>query len=142
MNAKTMATIKFIVAGILISITAFWLIKSSKPFELQDYGVLMVLMIVIAIPIYSGIQALKNARFGLNPVDELSKTIHVHAAAKAFRISIFVWLIILFSLDFFNVDTVNKARLVVAIGMVTTFFIYILIRLYFSKVGIFDEDKD
>ena len=116
--------------------------KSSGPFELPDYIVLGVLLIITAIPIYSGIIALKNAKEGLNPVDELSKTIHQHAAAKAFRTSIFVWLIILFALDFFEIDSVNKAKLVIAIGMVITFFIYLLIRLYLSKVGIYDEDKN
>lgn len=142
MNAKTMAIIKFTVAGILLTLTSFWMMKSSGPFELRDYSVLGVLIIIIVIPIYSGIKALKNAREGLNPVDELSKTIQVHAAAKAFHTSIFVWLIIMFALDFFDIDSVNKAKLVVAIGMVITFFIYLLIRLYLSKVGIFDENKD
>jgi hypothetical protein len=99
------------------------------------------MLLIVGFVIYLGIQALKDAKSGLNPVDELSKTITEKAAAIAFRISIFMWLFGLFALDMFPVDSVNKAKFVIAIGMVGMTLIFLITRLYLSRVGI-DENKD
>ncbi|MEQ8245496.1 MAG: hypothetical protein RIB63_19615 [Fulvivirga sp.] len=141
MNAKNLAITKFSVAAIILGLMSFWVFKTTKPFNEFAYGIMAVMLIIVGFVIYFGIQALKDAKSGLNPVDELSKTISEKAAAIAFRISIFMWLFGLFALDMFNVDSVNKAKFVIAIGMVGMTLIFLITRIYLSRVGI-NENED
>jgi len=141
MNAKNLAITKFSVAAIILGLMGFWIIKTTKPLNEHAYGIIGAMLLIVGFVIYLGIQALKDAKSGLNPVDELSKTITEKAAAIAFRISIFMWLFGLFALDMFPVDSVNKAKFVIAIGMVGMTLIFLITRLYLSRVGI-DENKD
>ncbi|WP_439484369.1 hypothetical protein [Cyclobacterium plantarum] len=141
MNAKNLAITKFSVAAIILGLMAFWIIKTTKPLNEHAYGIIGAMLLIVGFIIYLGIQALKDAKSGLNPVDELSKTITEKAAAIAFRISIFMWLFGLFALDMFLVDSVNKAKFVIAIGMVSMTLIFLITRWYLSRVGI-DENKD
>ncbi|MEQ8477548.1 hypothetical protein [Fulvivirga sp.] len=141
MNAKNLAITKFSVAAIILGLMSFWVFKTTKPFNEFAYGIIAVMLLIVGFVIYFGIQALKDAKSGLNPVDELSKTITEKAAAIAFRISIFMWLFGLFALDMFPVDSVNKAKFVIAIGMVGMTLIFLITRIYLSRVGI-NENED
>jgi hypothetical protein len=141
MKARNLAIVKFTVATIILSLMCFWILKTSRPFNVYAYSVIGVMLIIIGFVINSGIQALKDAKSGLSPVDELSKAINEKAAAIAFKMSIYMWLFGLLALDTFSVDSVNKAKFTVAIGMMGMTLLFIFIRLYFSKVGI-DENKD
>ncbi len=141
MNAKYLALVKFSVAALLLASMGYWILNTTKPFNGFAYGIIGAMLLVVGFVIYTGIQALKDAKSGLSPVDELSKRIAEKAAATTFKISIYMWLFGLFTLDFFNVDSVNKAKFVIAIGMVGMTLIFLFIRLYLSRVGI-DENKD
>lgn len=139
MKAKNLALTKFSVAAIILSLMGFWIFNTTKPFNEFAYGIIGVMLLIVGFVIYLGIQALKDAKSGLNAEDELSKTITQKAAATAFRISIFMWLSVLFALDMFPVDSVNKAKFVIAIGMSGMTLIFLFSRLYLSKVGV-DEN--
>jgi len=141
MKAKKFAIAKFTVAAFILGLMGFWIFKTTKPFNEFAYGTIGVMLVIVGFVIYSGIQALKDAKSGLNPEDELSKKINQKAASTAFSISIYMWLIGLFVLDIFSVDSVNKAKLVIAIGMMGMTLIFLFIRLYLSRVGI-DGNKD
>nr|WKN37205.1 hypothetical protein K4G66_00595 [Tunicatimonas sp. TK19036] len=141
MKARNLAIAKFSVAAFILGLMGFWIFKTTKPFNEFAYGVIGVMLLVVGFVIYSGIQAFKDAKSGLNPVDELSRKITQKAAATAFHISIYMWLVGLFILDIFPVDSVNKAKFVIAIGMMGMTLIFLFIRLYLSRVGI-DDNKD
>lgn len=141
MKAKNLAIVKFSVAAFILGLLGFWIFKTSEPFNEFAYSIIGVMLLIIGFIIYTGIQALKDARSGLNPIDELSRAINDKAAAISFRISIYMWLFGLLAIDVFSVDSGNKAKLVIAIGMVCMTLLFIIVRLYLSKVGI-DENKD
>lgn len=141
MEAKKIVIAKFSMAAFILGLMSFWIFTSTKPFNEFAYGIIGVMLLVVGFAIYSGIQALKDAKSGLNPVDELSKSINEKAAATAFKISIFMWLFSLFALDMFPVYTVNNAKFLIAVGMLGMALIFLFTRLYFSLVGI-DEHKD
>jgi uncharacterized membrane protein len=141
MRAKQLAIVKFSVAAFILCLMSFWIFQTAKPFNELAYGIIGFMLLIVGFVIYSGIQALKDAKSGLNPVDELSKKLTQKAAATAFRISIFMWLFFLFALDMFPVDSVNKAKFVIAIGMIGMTLIFLFTRLYFSRTGI-DDDQD
>lgn len=141
MKSRNLALVKFSVAGFILALLGFWIFKTSRPFNELAYSIIVAMLFIVGYIIYSGVQALKDARYGLSPVDELSKKITEKAAAVTFRISIYMWLFGLFALDFFSVDSVNKAKLAIAIGMIGMTLIFIFMRLYLSRVGI-DENKD
>ena len=141
MNAKNLAITKFSVAAFILGLMSFWIFKTTKPFNEYAYGIIGAMLIIVGFVIYSGVQAIKDAKSGLNPVDEFSKTITEKASAAAFKFSIYMWLFGLFIIDIFPVDSVNKAKFVIAVGMMGMALIYLFIRVYLSKVGI-DENKD
>ena len=141
MKAKYLAILKFSIAALILASMGFWIYNTSKPLNEFSYGIIAAMLLVVGFVIYFGIQALKDAKSGLNPVDEFSKKIAEKAAATTFKISIYMWLFVLFILDFFTIDSVNKAKLVIAIGMVGMTLIFLFIRLYLSRVGI-DENKN
>tara|TARA_R110002020_G_scaffold439005_1_gene649493 strand:- start:567 stop:1037 length:471 start_codon:yes stop_codon:yes gene_type:complete len=141
MKAKYLAILKFSIAALILASMGFWIYKTSKPLNEFSYSIIAVMLLVVGFVIYFGFQALKDAKLGLSPVDEFSKRIAEKAAARTFKISIFMWLFGLFILDFFTIDSVNKAKLVIVIGMVGMTLIFLFIRLYLSRVGI-DENKD
>ncbi|TYP99344.1 hypothetical protein C7447_102666 [Tenacibaculum adriaticum] len=139
MKAKKFAIVKFTVAAFILGLMGFWIFNTTKPFNEFAYGTIGVMLLIVGFIIYSGVQALKDAKSGLNPEDELSKKITQKAASMAFSISIYMWLIGLFALDMFSIDSVNKAKFVIAIGMMGMTLIFLFIRLYLSKVGIDDN---
>lgn len=141
MKAKYLAIIKFSIAALILALMGFWIYKTSKPLNEFSYAIIAAMLLVVGFVIYYGFQALKDAKSGLNPIDEFSKKIAEKAAAITFKISIYMWLFGLFILDFFTIDSVNKAKLVIAIGMVGMTLIFLFIRLYLSRVGI-DENKN
>ena len=75
MKAKNLAITKFTVAAIILGLMGYWIFKTTKPFNEFAYGIIAVMLLVVGFVIYSGIQALRDAKSGLNPVDELSKKI-------------------------------------------------------------------
>ena len=139
MKAKKLARVKFSVAAFILSLMCYWIFQTTKPFNEFAYGIIGVMLLIVGFVIYSGIQALRDAKSDLNPVDELSKKLTQKAAATAFKISIYMWLFGLFALDMFPIDSVNKAKFVIAIGMIGMALIFLFTRLYFSRVGI-DEN--
>ena len=141
MNARNFAIVKFSVAALILGLMGFWIFKTTKPFNELAYGIIGAMLLVVGFVVYSGIQALKDAKLGLNPFDELSKKLNQKASAAAFQISIYMWLFGLFALDMFPIDSVNKAKLVIAIGMVVMGLIFLFIRFYFSRVGL-DDNQD
>lgn len=141
MDAKRLATSKFFTSTIILSLMGFWIFNTTTPFNEFAYGIIGVMLFIVGFVIYSGIQALRDAKSGLNPEDELSKTITEKAAAATFKISIYMWLFGLLALDMFSVDSVNKTKIVIAIGMMGMGLIFLFIRLYLSRVGI-DDNKD
>jgi uncharacterized membrane protein len=141
MKAKYLAILKFSIAALILASMGFWVFNTSKPLNEFSYSIIAAMLLVVGFVIYFGIQALKDAKSGLNPVDEFSKKVAEKAAATTFKISIYMWLFGMFMLDFFAIDSVNKAKLVIAIGMVVMTLIFLFIRLYLSRVGI-DENKN
>ncbi|GAB3333040.1 hypothetical protein GCM10027429_13150 [Marivirga atlantica] len=141
MKAKTLAIIKFSVAAVILSLMSFWVFQTTKPLNQFAYIIIGVMLLIVGFVIYFGVQALRDAKSGLNPVDELSKKLTQKAAATAYKMSIYMWLFGLFALDLFAIDSVNKAKLVIAIGMIGMTLIFLFTRLYFSRVGI-DENQD
>ncbi|MFC2188241.1 hypothetical protein ACFCT7_13060 [Fulvivirgaceae bacterium LMO-SS25] len=139
MKAKNLAIVKFSVAAFILGLMGYWIFKTSQPFNEYAYSIMGVMLLIVGFVIYSGIQALKDAKSGLSPVDELSNKITERAAAIAFRVSIYMWLFGLFVLEMFNIDSVNKAKFVIAIGMIGMTLIFLFTRLYLSKKGIDDN---
>ena len=141
MKAKHLAIAKFSVAALILGLMSFWIFKTTKPLNEFAYSIIGVMLLIVGFVIYLGFQALMDAKSGLNPVDELTKTLTQKAAATAFKVSIYMWLFGLFALDMFSIDSVNEAKFVIAIGMIGMTLIFLFTRLYFSRVGI-DENQD
>lgn len=139
MKANRLAIAKFSVAAFILGLMSFWILNTTKPLNEFAYGMIGFMFLIVGFVIHSGVQALKDAKSGLNPVDELSKKVSQQAAATAFKISIYMWLFGLFVLDLFRIDSVNKAKFVIATGMAGMALVFLFTRLYLSRVGLNDH---
>lgn len=139
MKAKHFAITKFTVAAIILGLMGYWMVMTTRPLHGMAYGIIGAMLIVVAVIIYSGIKALKDSRSDLEPIDELSKRINQKAAATSFSISIYMWLAGMFLIDLVPVDSVNKAKLVIAVGMLAMTLLFLLLRFYFTRTGIDDH---
>lgn len=141
MKAQRIAIIKFSLAAITLGLSGFWTINASQTFDLMAYGILGVVVVAAGFMIYSGLQALGDAKTGLNPEDERSKKNNQKAAAIAFQFSFFMWLSGLFFLDEILIDSIIKVKFVIAFGMMSMGMVFLFTRLYLTRVGTY-EDQD
>ncbi|TFG76257.1 MAG: hypothetical protein E4H26_04825 [Flavobacteriales bacterium] len=92
----------------------------------------------IGFGIYFKIQGHKSERAGLTPDDELSKRIKENAAAKAFGISMYLWLLVIL----FVKGIAPQVKIIMGFGLLGMVLLFFLNWLYYTKVGILDENKD
>lgn len=146
MKTRSMAFIKFTVSAVLLAFAGFWVIETKRPFNSLAYSILGAMIFFAGYALYQGIIALKNEKAGLTSIDELSKKISEKAAAKAFVFSIYMWLFaLLFVIDwlpFHDNNVITAIKIMVALGMMGMTLIFIFARIYYSRVGIGDENKD
>ncbi|MEQ9442838.1 MAG: hypothetical protein RIG62_27605 [Cyclobacteriaceae bacterium] len=145
MKARNLAITKFIVAGVLLVFSGAFFMQSPKPFPELIFGIAGFMLILAMFAIYTGMQALRDAKEGLNVEDELSKKISEKAAAKAYKYSVILWLVILSllldQLPLNSLETVKAAKIVVVSGMSAMVLIFLFMRLYYQKVGIGDHEN-
>lgn len=101
------------------------------------YFILGLTVLMIGFDLYFKIQRYRNEKSGLTPDDELSNRIKEKAAAKAFILSVKIWIIIILLPH--NVEITDE---IVALGLLAMGLIFFLNWLYYSKVGISVEDKN
>lgn len=143
MKRRSKAFVKFVVSAGILVLAGFWVVKTKQPLDPLAYSILGVMIFLAGFALYQGTKAFRNEKAGLTPEDELSKRIREKAAATAFKISIYMWLFcLLFLIDLIPVHSVIQAKIIVAIGMVGMGLIFLFTWLYFSKVGVDNENKD
>lgn len=136
MKAKRSSITSFIGSAVVVALLVYWAYQSEKPFDLTAYVIFGACILIVGLGLYFKIGNLKNVKAGLEPTDELSKRIKEKAAAKAFEVSIFMW--VLGVLFFADIDPASKVM--IGLGVMGMGLVFLITWLYYSKVGISDED--
>ncbi len=138
MKTKHKSFISFISPVLGLTLLGLWAYMAKAPFDKLGYLIFGLSILLISFGLYFRIQSYKSAKAGLTSDDELSKRIREKAAAKAFGISIYMWLFIIL----FVKGTEPKVKIIMGFGLLGMALVFFLNWLFYSKVGISDENKD
>jgi len=138
MKIKYKSLFAFISPTLGIMLLGLWAYMAKEPFNTIGYLILGLSILMIGFGLYFKIQRLNNERSGLTSDDELSKRIKEKAAAKAFSFSIYMWVFIIL----FLIEMEPKDKIIIGLGLIGMSLIFFISWLYYSKVGISDEDKN
>ncbi len=126
----------FTYAGFL-AILGYLLFNTKTPLGPIRYVFFGLIVLMFGIHFYFEFSSYKNEKAGLNPEDELSVRIKERAAARAFHFSIYMWTFIII----FQIDKELKTEMLI-FGITFTLLFYLFSWLYYSKVGISNENKN
>ncbi len=138
MKTKHKSLVSFISPTLGIMLLGLWAYLSKEPFNTIGYLIFGLSILMIGFGLYFKIQKFISEKSGLTSDDELSKRIKEKAAAKAFGFSIYMWVFIIL----FLIDMEPRDKIIIGLCLIGMGLIFFLNWLYYSKVGISDEDKN
>lgn len=138
MKTKYKSFVSFILPSLGIILLGFWAYLTTVPFNTIGYLIFGLSILAIGFGFYIKVQRFNSQKMGLTPDDELSKRIKEKAAAKAFSLSICMWVFIIL----FLIDMEPRDKIIIGLGLISMGLIFFLNWFYYSKVGISDEDKN
>jgi hypothetical protein len=138
MKTSHKSLISFISPTVGLVLLGFWVLNSEKSFDMPGYLILGISILLIGLGLYFRVQGFQNARLGLSSDDELSYRMKEKAAAKAFLYSVYMWLFAIL----FIFDLEPREKIIIGFGLLGMILIFFLNWLYYSKVGISDEDQN
>ena len=138
MKTKHKSLISFISPTLGIMLLGLWAYMAKEPFNTIGYLIFGLSILMIGFGLYFKIQRFNSEKSGLTADDELSKRIREKAAAKAFSYSIYMWVFAIL----FLIDMEPRDKIIIGLGLMGMGLIFFLNWLYYSKVGVSDEDKD
>ncbi len=138
MKTKYKSLISFTSPAIGLTLICLWAYMAKEPFDIVGYLIFGLSILMIGFGIYFKIQSYKNQNVGLTSEDELSMRIKEKATANSFYVSFYMWLFIILFLK----DIVPKVKIIMGFGLLGMALVFFLNWLYYSKVGISDENKD
>ncbi len=138
MKTKYKSLISFISPALGLTLLGLWIFMAKEPFDTIGYLIFGLSILMICLGMYFKIQRYKSEKVGLTSDDELSKRIKEKATAKAFNMSFYMWLFIIL----FVKDIEPKVKIIMGFGLLGMGLVFFLNWLYYSKVGISDENKN
>ena len=138
MKTKYKSLVSFISPTLGIMLLGLWAYMAKEPFNTMGYLIFGLSILMIGFGLYFKIQRFNSVKSGQTSDDELSKRIKEKAAAKAFSFSIYMWVFVIL----FLIDMEPRDKIIIGLGLIGMGLIFFLNWLYYSKVGVSDEDKD
>ncbi len=138
MKTKYKSLISFMSPALGLTLLGLWIFIAKEPFNTIGYLIFGLSILMICLGMYFKIQRYKSEKVGLTSDDELSKRIKEKATAKAFNMSFYMWLFIIL----FVKDIEPKVKIIMGFGLLGMGLVFFLNWLYYSKVGISDENKN
>ena len=125
---KTMFLAVLSVAVLLTMI--WWLIRDGSEMDTKMILMVVIQLVVVGIAIVLAFGRLKNVKQNLPPEDELSRGIKRKAAATAYYVSIYLWLIMMVFEEHINLER----RTFVGAGILGMALIFALSWVYHNYI--------
>ena len=123
-------------AGTVTFTGGLWAHTMMEPLGLFEYIVAGAVLVIVVISLIMAKGRLRDEKMGIPPEDELTNAIKQKAAAMTFVSSFYVWLVLLV----FTVDSDTRAEVPLGIGILAMGIIFFGFWLYYSKMGIENEN--
>lgn len=137
MKSTKTALILVLVGAVMFS-GGLWLYSTGKSLGLLEIGTAILVLVVVVLSLFVGLKRIKDEKKGLPVDDELSLRIKQKAGASAFSVSFILWPIILI----FTMDTDLDVRIPIEIGILAMGLIFIGFWIYYSRMGLKDENQN
>lgn len=137
MKSTKTALILVLVGAVMFS-GGLWVYSTSKSLGLLEIGTAILVLIVVLLSLFVGLKRIKDEKKGLPVDDELSLRIKQKAGASAFSVSFILWPIILI----FTMDSDLDVRIPIEIGILAMGLIFIGFWIYYSRMGLKDENQN
>ncbi|MEO2051888.1 hypothetical protein [Flagellimonas beolgyonensis] len=137
MKSTKTALILVLVGAVMFS-GGLWLYSTGKSLGLLEIGTAILVLIVVLLSLFVGLKRIKDEKKGLPVDDELSLRIKQKAGASAFSVSFILWPIILI----FTMDSDLDVRIPIEIGILAMGLIFIGFWIYYSRMGLKDENQN
>lgn len=137
MKSTKTALILVLVGAVMFS-GGLWLYSTGKSLGLLEIGTAILVLVVVVLSLFVGLKRIKDEKKGLPVDDELSLRIKQKAGASAFSVSFILWPIILI----FTMDSDLDVRIPIEIGILAMGLIFIGFWIYYSRMGLKDENQN
>jgi peptidoglycan/LPS O-acetylase OafA/YrhL len=131
MRTKTFFVL--LVTGIVTLSLGAWMYYSKKgSLELVDLLQYVIIFVLVAFALMIGIRRLKSERRGEPAEDELSKKIMQRAAATAYYVSLYWWLVLVYLSDNWQKETES----LIGTGILGMAILFALCWVYYKIKGV------
>ena len=121
-----------LVASLLLGTGLWFSLTDDVDLKMVAIGVLILLIGLIYA--YKALKRARDKSAGLTVDDEFTKLVKLHAGGKAFQLSMYLWLVIMYAADFFE----EKIEMIGA-GILGSALIYAFAWMYYKNTANFDE---
>ena len=125
----TKTALFFVLAGAVAFTVGLWFYSTRQPLGLFEYGVAIVVLLVVVFSLYVGRKRINDEKKGLPAEDELSKVVKQKAGASAFMASFYVWTLILVIMGNDKFDT----HIPLGLGILAMAVLFVVFWFYYAK---------
>ena len=122
----------FILSALLMIGAGVWIYSIDEPINLSEIIHFIVIFILVVFATFIAYNKLKSIKKGLPAEDELSKKLTEKAASKAFYISLYFWL----ALMYIGNEKINEPEKLFGAGILGMALIFAISWLYFKFKGL------
>jgi len=133
---KTKTMLIILLGGTVTFVAGLWAYSTMDSLGTFEYTIAGLVLFVVLISFIIGVKRLKDEKKGLTVEDELSHRIKQKAAASAFHFSLYLWTMVLM----FTMDSNLGIEIPIGIGIVGMGILFVGFWIYYSKIGIQDEN--
>ena len=134
MKSKTSFVI-LLIGVVTLSLGAWVYFSKNDSFEIADLMQYAIIIVLVAFALIFGIRRLRSERRGEPAEDELSKKIMQRAAAIAYYVSLYWWLVLVYLSDNWQKETES----LIGTGILGMAILFALCWIYFKVKGVSHE---
>ncbi len=135
---KTKAMLLLTLAGTVTFSLGLWLYSTMERLTLIEYALAILVLITVIFSMVIGFKRLKDEKKGLAVEDEFSRRVKQKAAANAFIVSFYLWTMIALFISDANI----RSEILIGLGILGMGLLFIGFWIYYSKIGISNENQD
>jgi peptidoglycan/LPS O-acetylase OafA/YrhL len=129
------AVIVFVLAAMVVVLTALWFFSKSNKITASDIAGLGVIILVVGFAVFIGYKRLTSAKRGEPAEDELSKKVMLKTSSLSFYISLYLWLVIMYFSDKLKLET----HTIIGAGILGMAVTFAICWIYFNFRGVRNE---
>lgn len=122
----------FAISGFVLASVILWQMQSAFSNDVGEALQFAVIIVLVGFGVYYGVQKYRSSRAGEPDEDEMTKKVLVKAEAISFKVSMFLWLVLMYVAG----KGIYEVEVIFGGGILGMGVIFVLSVLVLSRVGI------